>query len=279
MRLGATEAAGSSGLGARTSACAATAGNRTLYFTYGKFNQVGTSAPSSSGAAPVALYTLWVPTGWRTDKGIRLGDSAAQRERRVRRAAALRVRALLRRWSSGEGRSRARSTSRTTCSGPSPCSARQSPPVARPPRDDLDDGLLGARDVLVAVRQQLEHPAGEQLLDRAVEDDARQARVELRRGARRPPARAGRCARSRRTRRRRRSTRRSSCRASRDARARARAPGPGRRRHERSRIAATCRSCSLRRARPTPRRRAPPRAASAHVSRKIVSSTSSFELK
>ena len=23
----------------------------------------------------MALYTLWVPTGWRTDKGIRLGDS------------------------------------------------------------------------------------------------------------------------------------------------------------------------------------------------------------
>ena len=48
--------------------------HRTLYFTYGKFNQVGTGAEFERGRA-VALYTLWVPTGWRTDKGIRLGDS------------------------------------------------------------------------------------------------------------------------------------------------------------------------------------------------------------
>jgi hypothetical protein len=47
---------------------------RTLYFTYGKFEQTGVGAEFRRGRA-VALFTLWVPTGWRTDRGVRLGDT------------------------------------------------------------------------------------------------------------------------------------------------------------------------------------------------------------
>lgn len=46
---------------------------RTLYFTYGKFDQVGVGAEFRRGRA-VALFTLSLPTGWRTDRGVRLGD-------------------------------------------------------------------------------------------------------------------------------------------------------------------------------------------------------------
>lgn len=47
---------------------------RTLYFTYGRFEQTGAGAEFRRGRA-VALFTLWVPTGWRTDRGVRLGDT------------------------------------------------------------------------------------------------------------------------------------------------------------------------------------------------------------
>src|SRR5580765_7677268 len=49
----------------------------------------------------------------------------------------------------------------------------------QPARDDLDQRALGAGDVLLGVGQPPEHPAGEELLDRAVEDVAREARVEV----------------------------------------------------------------------------------------------------
>ena len=254
MRLGATEAAGSIGLGpARRRVSRLRQPDALLHVQQVRPGRDG--AEFKRGRA-VGLYTLWVPTGWRTDRGIRLGGSAVERERGVRHAAALRVRALLRRWSSGEGRSRARSTSSAICSGPSPCSARQCPRAARPP-EDLDNGLLGARDVLVAVRQQLEHPAGEQLLDRAVEDDARQARIEV--GAQLSgllPARTMRsiAANASRT-----SLTRGRAASFASTRARARAPGRG--------PAATSGAGSRRRdaaapapGRRTPRRRARPRA-------------------
>jgi hypothetical protein len=35
---------------------------------------VGAGVELRRGRA-VALFTLWVPTGWRTDRGVRLGDS------------------------------------------------------------------------------------------------------------------------------------------------------------------------------------------------------------
>src|SRR5262249_8688268 len=45
--------------------------------------------------------------------------------------------------------------------------------------DDLDDRLLGPRDLRVAVVERPEHPAGQDLLERAVEDEARQPRVDI----------------------------------------------------------------------------------------------------
>lgn len=73
VRLGATETQVRAAWGPHVGVCR-DCRHRTLYFTYGKFNQVGTGAEFVRGRA-VALYTLWIPTGWRTDKGVRLGDT------------------------------------------------------------------------------------------------------------------------------------------------------------------------------------------------------------
>jgi hypothetical protein len=45
----------------------------TLYFTYGKFDEVGAGAEFRRGRA-IALFTLSLPKGWRTNRGVRLGD-------------------------------------------------------------------------------------------------------------------------------------------------------------------------------------------------------------
>ena len=45
--------------------------------------------------------------------------------------------------------------------------------------DDLDHGALGTRDLLLAVGELAQHPAREQLLQGAVEDPAREPRVEV----------------------------------------------------------------------------------------------------
>ena len=47
---------------------------RTLYFTYGKFDQIGVGAEFRNGRA-IALFTLWLPTDWHTNRGVTLGDS------------------------------------------------------------------------------------------------------------------------------------------------------------------------------------------------------------
>ena len=73
LRLGATEAQARAAWGPHVGVCRGCE-QRTLYFTYGKFNQVGTGVELRRGRA-AALFTLWIPTGWRTDRGVRLGDS------------------------------------------------------------------------------------------------------------------------------------------------------------------------------------------------------------
>lgn len=73
LRLGATEAQARAAWGPHVGVCRGCP-RRTLYFTYGKFNQVGAGVELRRRRA-VALFTLWVPTGWRTDRGVRLGDS------------------------------------------------------------------------------------------------------------------------------------------------------------------------------------------------------------
>jgi hypothetical protein len=71
-RLGATEGETRAAWGPHVGVCRGCP-QRTLYFTYAKFDQSGTGAEFRRGRA-VALFTLWLPTGWRTDRGVRLGD-------------------------------------------------------------------------------------------------------------------------------------------------------------------------------------------------------------
>lgn len=71
VRLGATEAQVRDAWGTRVGVCRGCE-RRTLYFTYGAFDQSGVGAEFVRGRA-VALYTLWAPNGWRTDRGVRLG--------------------------------------------------------------------------------------------------------------------------------------------------------------------------------------------------------------
>ena len=72
LRLGQTEQQVRAAWGPRVGVCRGCR-DRTLYFTYDKFDQVGVGAEFRRGKA-VGLFTLWVPTGWRTDRGLRLGD-------------------------------------------------------------------------------------------------------------------------------------------------------------------------------------------------------------
>jgi hypothetical protein len=72
LRLGATEAQARAAWGPHVGVCRGCP-QRTLYFTYGKFNQVGAGVELRRGRA-VALFTLWIPTGWHTNRGVRLGD-------------------------------------------------------------------------------------------------------------------------------------------------------------------------------------------------------------
>lgn len=75
VRLGAGEAQLRKAWGPRVGVCRGCP-RRTLYFNYGPFDQTGAGAEFRRGRA-IALYTLWLPTGWRTDRGVSLGDSEA----------------------------------------------------------------------------------------------------------------------------------------------------------------------------------------------------------
>ena len=49
----------------------------TWYFNYHAFQPKGTGVSFRAGRA-VALFTLWQPAGWRTTKGLVLGESVAR---------------------------------------------------------------------------------------------------------------------------------------------------------------------------------------------------------
>lgn len=72
VRLGATEAQVRTLWGPRAGVCRSCA-DHTLYFTYGRFERAGAGVEFRRGRA-VAVFTLWRPDGWRTDRGVRLGD-------------------------------------------------------------------------------------------------------------------------------------------------------------------------------------------------------------
>src|SRR6478736_3479762 len=57
--------------------------------------------------------------------------------------------------------------------------ARRGPLGGETAADDVDERPLGLLDVGVAIRELPEHPAGQKLLERPVEDPAREPRVEV----------------------------------------------------------------------------------------------------
>jgi hypothetical protein len=49
----------------------------TWYFNYRAFEQPGAGVELRRGRV-VAVFTLWSPAGWRTSRGLRIGDAAAR---------------------------------------------------------------------------------------------------------------------------------------------------------------------------------------------------------
>ena len=75
LRLGATPAAVRAAWGSGFGTCRGCAAP-TWYFTYRPFTQQGAGVEFRRGRVS-ALYTLWAPPGWRTPKGLAIGDPAA----------------------------------------------------------------------------------------------------------------------------------------------------------------------------------------------------------
>ena len=49
----------------------------TWYFNFARFEPEGAGVTFREGRA-VALFTLWAPKGWRTDRGLKIGDDASR---------------------------------------------------------------------------------------------------------------------------------------------------------------------------------------------------------
>jgi hypothetical protein len=49
----------------------------TWYFNYARFEPEGAGITFRDGRA-VALFTLWAPKGWRTNRGLKIGDDASR---------------------------------------------------------------------------------------------------------------------------------------------------------------------------------------------------------
>jgi hypothetical protein len=75
LRLGATAAEVRAAWGAKFGRCR-DCRQPTWYFTYQKFEPQGAAVSFRSGAAD-AFFTIWSPPGWRTDRGLRVGDPEA----------------------------------------------------------------------------------------------------------------------------------------------------------------------------------------------------------
>src|SRR5919202_255612 len=75
LRLGATRAEVRTAWGASYGRCRGCA-DETWYFTYRAFTPQGAGVSFRSGRA-VALFTLWSPPGWRTSRGLTIGDAIA----------------------------------------------------------------------------------------------------------------------------------------------------------------------------------------------------------
>jgi hypothetical protein len=51
--------------------------HKTWYFTYARFDRHGAGVEFRNGRV-VAVFTLWQPTGWRSSRGLLLGDASAR---------------------------------------------------------------------------------------------------------------------------------------------------------------------------------------------------------
>jgi hypothetical protein len=85
VSLGATERAVKRAWGPRFGVCRHCR-YRTLYFTYVPFSPQGAAAVFRLGRA-VGLFTLWSPTGWHTNRGLRIEDPVERARSLYRRLA------------------------------------------------------------------------------------------------------------------------------------------------------------------------------------------------
>ena len=76
LALGATEAQVTRAWGPKFGVCR-NCEARTLYFNVAPFNAQGAGVELRRGRA-VALFTHWAPPGWRTNRGLKIGDAAAR---------------------------------------------------------------------------------------------------------------------------------------------------------------------------------------------------------
>jgi hypothetical protein len=76
LALGATPAQVRAAWGPRHGTCRGCRAP-TWYFNFARFEPEGAGVAFRRGRA-VALFTIWAPTGWRTDRGLRIGDDASR---------------------------------------------------------------------------------------------------------------------------------------------------------------------------------------------------------
>jgi hypothetical protein len=76
LHLGATGAQVSAAWGPRYGRCRS-CDQPTWYFTYKRFEPQGAGVSFRSGAAR-AFFTIWGPSGWHTDRGLKVGEPAAR---------------------------------------------------------------------------------------------------------------------------------------------------------------------------------------------------------
>jgi hypothetical protein len=76
LQLGATRAQVRAAWGRSFGSCRG-CDSPTWYFNYRRFSPHGAGVSFRDGRA-VAFFTLWAPRGWRTDRGLRIGDDGTR---------------------------------------------------------------------------------------------------------------------------------------------------------------------------------------------------------
>ena len=76
IRLGMTPAQVRGAWGGRFGVCR-DCRRPTWYFNYARFEPQGAGVSFRSGRV-AAVFTIWAPPGWRTNRGLRIGDDAAR---------------------------------------------------------------------------------------------------------------------------------------------------------------------------------------------------------